>query len=67
MQSVKLDQQTRRILPQVAMIMCQDSQQEGVFGGADSFDDETVVLGVVKEAATLSRRVNLRQDVFSCQ
>lgn len=47
------------------MVMGQDAEEEGVFGGADGFDDEAVVLGVVKEATALARRVNFRKDVFT--
>ena len=65
MQSIKFYQQRSRILLQVSMVVWKDAEKEGVFGGANGFDDETVVLGVVKQAAALSRRIDFRKDVFS--
>lgn len=54
MKSIKFDQQTGTMLAQMTMIVRKDSQEESVFGGTNGFDDESVVLGVVKQAAAFT-------------
>lgn len=48
MQPVKPYQETVGMVADVLMVVAQDFAEEEVFGFADGFDDEAVVLGVIE-------------------
>lgn len=62
-------EQQKRIAPKstYCMVILEDFTQILVFRMMDGLDDETIVSGIIKEAATLSGRAQLRKDILACQ